>query len=201
MGFRNRWSRVKLSAVTSIIAAFLLPSLCLGEAADANASVPIDSGPRLNFGKPSVHINGVADEASTSTTVVENTISVLFDTASLNLQKSNGPLVGSWKSSLRFPVKTLRNKAEAFQAQLRIGVTKTAHTNAMVKLRIGGQTFTRQFRSDRNGRDVNMQVVGNTRIKDPLFVSISVEASRRSKTEAVLVQVDSLDVHFGKPIK
>lgn len=133
-----------------------------------------------------------------SATSSGNVLSLLFDTARVSLQTESDPLVATWIGTIVVPTTTGGSKKPMKYSQdVRGSITKTADTQVTVFLELGGQNFVlrfpygTQFNGDLSRRFVSL---ANKRSRARYVATVMIIAERRGLKDALLVDVDALDI-------
>ncbi|MGH9873714.1 MAG: hypothetical protein ACRD9S_14795 [Pyrinomonadaceae bacterium] len=154
-----------------------------------------------------VFFNAQAREVSTPTSLTANQISatsigsvlsLLFDSARVSLQSQRDPLVASWAGSITVPTNmSAKPKAKTYLQHVRGSLTKDADTRVSIFLQLGVRSFLAEFPYGmKHTGDIKRKFV--SAIKSGSSASytafIVIYAERRSPKNALLVDIDALDV-------
>jgi len=144
-----------------------------------------------------------------------HSLALIFDNFRLNLQGGEAPLVGHASFAFEVPFELPRRRGlHGFFGALRGGVDQSAGARAVVLAAVGHATKVLTFPYGRSGlgeinRDLatgsealfsiegwpsEAEARGAAPPRPPLVVSITVIALRQTVEDAVLAQVDSLDI-------
>jgi hypothetical protein len=131
-----------------------------------------------------------------SATSIGDVLTLLFDSAKVDLQTQNDSLVGAWLGTVRVPINAGTKARTSYLQHLRGSVNKTEDTRVVVVVDVGGKTFTSEFPygGTRNGNFLRQFVSPILKKSNAYTATVLIVAERRAAVGAVLVQVDGLDV-------
>lgn len=146
---------------------------------------------------------GVLSEGQYSATSIGNVLSVLFDSAKVDLQTANDGLTGTWLGTVRVATKPGAKPKTSYLQHLRYSVEKTPGTRVSIVVELGGKTFTRTFPygTTRSGNITGQFISPVLKQAGGYTATILIIAERRDANSAVLVTVDGLDVEARPPFK
>jgi hypothetical protein len=139
---------------------------------------------------------GVLTSDKFSATSIGDVLTLLFDSARVDLQTQNDALVGSWLGTVRVPTRSGAKPRTSYLQHLRGSVDKTKDTRVVVVVDVGGKTFTTEFPYGiaRHGNFTRQFVSPVLKQGNGYTATILIIAERRDPKSAVLVTVDGLDV-------
>jgi hypothetical protein len=139
---------------------------------------------------------GVLAADKFSATSIGDVLTLLFDSAKVDLQTQSEPLVGTWVGTMRVPINPRAKPRTSYLQHLRGSVDKTEDTRVMVVVDVGGKTFTTEFPygATRHGNFLRQFISPVPKKANAYAATVLIIAERRATNGAVLVQVDGLDV-------
>lgn len=131
-----------------------------------------------------------------SATSIGDVLTLLFDSAKVDLQTQNDALIGTWLGTVRVPTRPGAKPKSSYLQHLRGSVDKTEGTRVSVVVDVGGKTFTTEFPygTTRHGDFLREFVSPILKQTNSYTATILIIAERRDPKSAVLVTVDGLDV-------
>src|SRR6185369_1092908 len=124
-------------------------------------------------------------------------LSLLFDSARVNLQTEADPLAASWTGTITVPVNSTA-KAKSYVQDVRGSVTKAADTRVVIVFEFAGRSSIVEFPyGKKHNGDITRRFVS---LNSPLpagnyTASIWIFAERRNSKSALLVDIDSIDIN------
>ena len=131
-----------------------------------------------------------------SATSAGRVLSLLFDSARVNLQTETDPLAASWTGTITVPVNSTA-KAKSYVQDVRGSVTKAADTRVVIVFEFAGRSSIVEFPyGKKHNGDITRRFVSlNTALSSGNYTaSIWIFAERRNSKSALLVDIDSIDI-------
>jgi hypothetical protein len=133
-----------------------------------------------------------------SATSSGNVLSLLFDTARVSLRAESDPLVATWIGTVVVPTTAgSSKKLTKYSQDVRGSITKTADTQVTVFLELGGRNFVLRFPyGTQLDGELSRRFVSpvSTRSRARYIATVMIIAERRGPKDALLVDIDSLDI-------
>jgi hypothetical protein len=123
-------------------------------------------------------------------------LSLLFDSARVNLQTEADPLAASWTGTITVPVNSTA-KAKSYVQDVRGSVTKAADTRVVIVFEFAGRSSIVEFPyGKKHNGDITRRFVSLNRALSSgnYTASIWIFAERRNSKSALLVDIDSIDI-------
>ena len=131
-----------------------------------------------------------------SATSAGRVLSLLFDSARVNLQTETDPLAASWTGTITVPVNSTA-KAKSYVQDVRGSVTKAADTRVVIVFEFAGRSSIVEFPyGKKHNGDITRRFVSlNPALSSGNYTaSIWIFAERRNSKSALLVDIDSIDI-------
>jgi hypothetical protein len=131
-----------------------------------------------------------------SATSIGDVLTLLFDSAKVDLQTQNDALIGTWVGTVRVPTQAGAKPKTSYLQHLRASVDKTEGTRVVLVVDVGGKTFTTEFPyGTTHHGNITRQIISPVRKETSSYTAtFLIIAERRDPTGAVLVTIDGLDV-------
>jgi len=123
-------------------------------------------------------------------------LSLLFDSARVNLQTEADPLAASWTGTITVPVNSTA-KAKSYVQDVRGSVTKAADARVVIVFEFAGKSSIVEFPfGKKHDGDITRRFVSlNSALPAGNYTaSIWIFAERRNSKSALLVDIDSIDI-------
>ena len=125
-------------------------------------------------------------------------LSLLFDSARVNLQTETDPLAASWTGTITVPVNsTAKPKPKSYVQDVRGSVTKAADARVVIVFEFAGKSSIVEFPyGKKHDGDITRRFVSlNSALPAGNYTaSIWIFAERRNSKSALLVDIDSIDI-------
>ena len=136
--------------------------------------------------------------AQVSATSAGRVLSLLFDSARVNLQTETDPLAASWTGTITVPVNpTAKPKPKSYVQDVRGSVTKAADARVVIVFEFAGKSSIVEFPyGKKHDGDITRRFVSlNSALPAGNYTaSIWIFAERRNSKSALLVDIDSIDI-------
>ena len=146
---------------------------------------------------------GVLTADKSSATSSGDVLTLLFDSAKVDLQTQNDVPIGTWVGTVRVPMRPGAKPKISYLQHVRGFVGKDKDSRVTILLDLGGTTHILNFPyGSVIQKDLLRQLISGVKPQsDAYSVTIVILAERRNPKSAVMVNLDSLDVEAKVPLK
>jgi hypothetical protein len=167
----------------------------------------LKSAPTASSDPEEVYFNSEAREVKSpsslapeqlSATSSGRAVSVLFNSARVELQTDSDPMVATWSGTITLPTNSAaKPNARSYLQDIRGSVNKSADTRVTIFLELGGKSFMAEFPyGTKHMGNILRRFISTIKPGSATryTASILIFAERRNPKSAVLVDIDSLDI-------
>jgi hypothetical protein len=190
-----------------LIAVCAVPSLTYAKTRRARAA-HVKPAAKTLLAPEDVYFNAEGREVSATGSLAANqmnansigrVLTLLFDSARVNLQTETDPLAASWTGTITIPINTTaKPKAKSFTQDVRGSVNKPADARVVIVFELAGKSSIVEFPfGTKHDGDITRRLVSLNKPPSSgrYTASIWIFAERRNPKSAVLVDIDSIDIN------